>query len=438
MGGRIWAQSEPDRGSTFSFTAPLRRQRQPQPAAEPSSVDLSGLRVLIVDDNPTNRRVMLKALRAWGLEPHEAADGGAALTALREAAEAGQAFQLVLLDDLLPDMDGLSVAGAIRADRGLSGTRIILLTSLGVRGDAARCRQLGLAGYLSKPLKQSQLLDAIMLVMGARSDAAAPQLVTQHTVAEHRRPRLRVLLAEDNAVSRLVATRILENGGHRVVAVENGREALAALERDDYDLVLMDVQMPEMDGFEATQAVRAREGGTRHTPVVGLTAHAMKGDRERCLEAGMDDYLSKPVKPDDLLAMLQRLTAARAAPRWAGRDTSAPLWRTASVNADRLMAACRGDEAMAREVVGVFLEWAPAHLDALGQALSTADSEAAAREAHALRGAAANVGADGLVTGLADLEQLALDGCWDEARERLAQLTAEFEALRSAVSSADT
>ncbi len=310
MDGRIWVESAPGRGSAFHFTVRLpadhTRVAAPEPAPERS---LSGLRVLIVDDNETNRRILAATVRGHGMLPEECSDGPSALLMLREAAALEAPFRLALLDVLMPGMDGFQTAERILSEECLRPTALFLLTSAGRPGDGARCRKLGVAGYLTKPIMGWELLESIQLVLGsAPPSAEAAPLVTRPLLRETRR-RLRVLLAEDNPVNRSVAVRLIEKRGHEVIAVENGMLAVREAIAKPFDLILMDVQMPEMDGFEATARLRAHEaedGGPARF-IVALTAHALKGDRERCLDAGMSEYLTKPIRPDDLHSLLERV-----------------------------------------------------------------------------------------------------------------------------------
>jgi PAS domain S-box-containing protein len=305
MGGRVWLESEPGKGSIFHFTARFGKVcRVPQrPTTDEKA--LQGLNALVVDDNAINRRLLEGMLRACGLKVTAATSGEGALAALEHAGAAGDPFAIVVVDAEMPGMDGFEVAEQIRSNPGLGQPMILMLSSMGQPGDAARCRELGVTAYLTKPLRQFELKEALLSAVGSTSLKAVPvPLVTRHALRESRK-NLKVLLAEDNAVNRALAARLLEKRGHTVVPVENGREALEAVEKQSYDLILMDVQMPEMDGFEATTAIRARESGTgRRIPIVAMTAHALKGDRERCLAAGMDDYISKPIRAQELLDVI--------------------------------------------------------------------------------------------------------------------------------------
>jgi PAS domain S-box-containing protein len=307
MGGRIWVESEPGRGSTFHFTARLGKQKTPTRRIVPMHLaNLRGLRVLVVDDNATNRRILAGTLKKWEMAPTAVDGGQAALDTLEKAKAAGEAFPLILLDAQMPEMDGFALAERIKQNPELAGATIMMLTSAGYAGDATRCRELGITVYLVKPVRQLELLEAIRLALGAGAEKrTSSALITRHTLGETRR-HLQILLAEDNAVNQALAVRLLQKRGHNVVVAANGREALAAVGNQRFDVVLMDVQMPEMDGFQATAAIREKEIQTgAHIPIIALTAHAMKGDQERCLAAGMDVYISKPIQASELFAAIE-------------------------------------------------------------------------------------------------------------------------------------
>jgi signal transduction histidine kinase/DNA-binding response OmpR family regulator len=308
MGGRIWLESEPGKGSTFQFTAGFEMAELPAPESRPEPL-LARLPVLIVDDNAVNRRILETQLTRWHTTPTVVASGREALTALMTAAQAGRPFVLVLLDVNMPDLDGFQVAEEIGAHPELAGATIMMLSSSGQHNETARCRELGVAAYLTKPIQAPELHDAICRVLN--TSPAMPLAARKRASGVTRvGPPLRVLLAEDNVINQRVAVGLLTKRGHDVTIAGTGAEALAAIGHQAFDVVLMDGQMPEMDGFEATAAIRAAEQGTdRHLRIVAMTAHAMVGDRERCLAAGMDAYLSKPIDPDTLYAMLERETA---------------------------------------------------------------------------------------------------------------------------------
>jgi signal transduction histidine kinase/DNA-binding response OmpR family regulator len=314
MGGAIRIESELGRGTQVYVSLPF-EIRGAVPVATPHRElkDLNGLEVLVVDDNATNRRILEEMLTVWGMRPTLVDGGLAAILALDRALAAGKPFPLAIIDFQMPDLDGFGLAGRIKARPELGTTMIMMLSSVGNQGDAVRCRELGVASYLTKPVRQSMLLEAMLSVLATNDRPLDhPVLVTRHTINEAHRA-LRILVAEDNAVNRQLVTALLGKRGHTVVTVVNGREAVAALEGGVFDAVLMDVQMPEMDGLEATAAIRRSEAVTgTHVPIIGLTAHAMKGDREICLAAGMDEYLSKPINPKDLFALIESITGLPA------------------------------------------------------------------------------------------------------------------------------
>ncbi|HMH00772.1 MAG TPA: response regulator [Terriglobales bacterium] len=316
MGGRIWVESEVGQGTQFHFTARLGvAESEPIEAGKPASPEvLRNVKVLVVDDNRTNRRILEGMLKLWNMKPTCVDSGEAALAELAAVHEAEEPYKLILTDMHMPNMDGFTLIERIREKPGLSTAAIIMLTSAGHRGDATRCHELVVAAYLLKPIRQLELREAIARVLGVAEEKGAIPLITRFSLQNARDPAafLHVLLAEDNLVNQRLATRLLEKRGHRVVIAGNGREAVLALEKETFDLVLMDVQMPEMDGFQATGAIREKEKGTEiHQEVIALTAHAMTGDRERCLAAGMDGYLSKPIRPQELDDLLQKYVDRR-------------------------------------------------------------------------------------------------------------------------------
>jgi signal transduction histidine kinase/DNA-binding response OmpR family regulator len=312
MSGSIWVESILGQGSTFHFRLPFALQkRQPNSA---DSVQLKAIRdvaALIVDDNSTNRRILQDVLLSWNLKPASCEDGPTALRCLEQARAEGKPFRLVLLDAQMPEMDGFSVAEGIKKHPQLAGTIIIMLTSAGLRGDAARCRELGIQAYLPKPVRRADLLQAIQMLFGAQTVASDNlPLLTTHALREYR-SRLRILLAEDNRVNQTLAMRILQKRGHAVVIAVDGRQAIEALGKQPFDLILMDMQMPELDGVEAAILIREREKSTGgRIPIIALTANAMTGDRERCLDSGMDDYVSKPIQVKDLFAAIDRVLSS--------------------------------------------------------------------------------------------------------------------------------
>ena len=311
----MWVESEVGRGSEFHFTARLGTSEKTIEVGTIAPAEiLRGVKVLVADDNRTNRRILEGMLKRWEMTSTSVEDGETALTALSSALEAGEPFELVLTDMHMPKMDGFGLIERIRQRPELSAAIIMMLTSAGHRGDAARCQELGVAAYLLKPIRQSELREAIARVLGAREQKGAIPLITRYSLGDALDPMavMRVLVVEDNAVNQRLATRLLEKRGHRVTVKANGREAVAALANQSFDLVLMDVQMPEMDGFEATAVIREKEKHTgSHMPIVALTAHAMKGDKDRCLAAGMDGYLAKPIRSQELDELLEAYLARR-------------------------------------------------------------------------------------------------------------------------------
>jgi PAS domain S-box-containing protein len=429
MNGRIWVESETGQGSTFHFIVRLALpQERPATASHAPAERFEGVRVLVVDDNATNCRLCGELFRGWKMRSSEVRDAPAALAALEKARSEGDPFALVLLDALMPGMDGFELAERIRSRPDLASTRLILLTSAGRPGDAARCRENGVAGYLTKPVFSVDLIEAVRRLLAAPPGGAARELVTQHTIRESRRS-LRLLLAEDSPVNRLVATRVLQKVGHEVVGVEDGRCALAALESERFDLVLMDVQMPEMDGFEATAALRARErrqGG--HMPVIALTAHALKGDAERCIDAGMDGVVTKPFQVEALLAEIERLVGGAGAPV-ARTPAVPPPSGTAVLDIPDVLARVGSDAGLLTEIVELFHSDAPKMLEELRNNIGSGDAASLEKTAHRLKGALGTLAALAAREVAEKLETLGREGNVLAAGPELTALEREIHRL---------
>jgi PAS domain S-box-containing protein len=419
MGGELAVTSKVGSGSEFSFT--LRFPLEATQAAARATVSLGGRRLLVVDDNETNRRIVRDMLGAEGMAVHEAPRADAGLEALRRAARARTPYDLAILDAQMPDQDGFELATAIRADRALKETRLLILTSAGQRGDGERCRQLGIQAYLTKPIARADLVEAVGTVLaGTASAPGEVDLVTRHSIAESRHA-LRILLAEDNPVNQQVATAMLLKRGHQVDVVGNGREAVDAVSKEGYDVVLMDIQMPEMDGFEATEKIRALPQG-RALPIIALTAHALSGERERCLARGMTGYLAKPFKAHDLFTAVE---GRGAQPADAGA-APAPAVDLAAFR--RTMEEAGAAEAV-DGILETFVATLPQRLEALVAAASGSDAEPLQRAAHAFKSAAGTIGAGHLAALLEETERAAQGGDVAGARDKLEHVRGEAQVV---------
>jgi two-component system, sensor histidine kinase and response regulator len=425
MDGQIWVASKPDRGSTFHFTASFDTATLNAPRTSPEPM-LAELPVLIVDDNPVNRRILIGQLTRWQTRPTAVESGEAAIQALVAAAEAGAPYVLVLLDANMPGLDGFGVAELIAERPELAGATVMMLTSSGQYGDATRCRELGISAYLTKPIEAADLHEAICRVLerGIREQKVAPALTQKLSGAQVRRRK--ILLAEDNIVNQRVAVGLLRKRGHDVVVANNGLEALDALSRASFDLVLMDVQMPEMGGFDATLEVRRRERETgNRLRIVAMTAHAMQGDRERCLAVGMDEYLAKPIEPALLYAAVEHdRPVTPVAPAPVTHDDSLGRFDRA-----RMLEWLGGDEDLLKEVVDLFLEDCPARLVAIKAAVDARDAKEIRSTAHALKGSAGNISAQDLFEAARALEHIGLEARLDEAAAAWQRLDAEALAV---------
>jgi PAS domain S-box-containing protein len=433
MGGRIGLESVAGHGSTFWFVVPLAQQTDV--AAVPLAADeaLSGLRILAVDDNATSRTILTKTLQAFGCRAAAAAGGAEALELLRSAAQQSRPFRIALLDMQMPEMDGEQLARAIKEDPVLREVAIIILTSVGRRGDATRLEAIGCSAYLLKPIKQAQLAEALRAVLGQAMDSStAPtaRLITRHVLAEQKGPRL--LLVEDNPINRKLAVALLGRAGYAVATADDGQQAIDAVRREAFGVVLMDVQMPGMDGFEATAGIRALGGPRGATPIIAMTAHAMKGDRERCLAAGMDDYVSKPIQSAELFAAIGRCLLHEAGTR-PGRQPLAPPEPPLPDPIDRHKALpyFGGDEDLFGRLLREFVDDLARQIEHLKSESASGDARSFTTTAHSLKSLSATFGADRLWQTAQQLEALGLDDNLAAAPPLIQQVEAEFPRLQA-------
>jgi len=419
MGGDLTVRSAEGQGSEFSFVLPL--PDAPEGAASVvRPVVFQGERALVVDDNAANRRIVREMLKVAGLAVDEAESAAQGLAILRAAAGRGEPYGLGVIDAQMPGRDGFDLAGDIRADPSVVGVRLLMLTSAGRRGDGQRCRDLGVDGYLQKPVGRVELLEAIASVMG-RAGGTGETLVTRHSMQERRR-RLRVLLAEDNPVNQQVAVALLQRRGHEVVVAENGRLALDAVQRSAFDVVLMDVQMPEMDGLAATRAIRALPSGG-DLPIIAVTAHALASERTRCLEAGMTACVVKPYRPHELIAVVEGWASELAAD--VRPEGEVPVVDLAGLRRS-LEDAGAGDATDA--LVGTFVGDAGGRMRDVEAAVAAADAAGVARAAHAYKSAAGTIGAKSLAELLRRLEAAGKAGDLPEAQGLLVEVGAAHAA----------
>jgi two-component system sensor histidine kinase/response regulator len=389
-------------GSIFHFTVCFGLSRSKAIGVpRPKPQDLSGMPVLIVDDNYTSRILLQEMISSWGLVPTITANGKEALDRFNKAFGSGTPYRLILLDVQMPELDGFDVAKIIKDSPSGKDVRIILLSSMGQRGDSDRCKEIGISGYLPKPIKQSELFDAIMMTMGLRSEEM-PTVITRHKVYEERES-LNILLAEDNSINQTLAIKLLEKRGHRVTLASNGIEAVEAFKNGDFDLILMDIQMPEMDGFAATRAIRDlmleksdSKGRMSDIPIIAMTAHAMTGDREKCIDAGMDDYVSKPIKPEVLYSVINKVARKSQSEKEQKRTQPAQgskRFFPKTFDLSSAMETVLGSEDLFHEIAGMFIENRPDYIAKIKEAITGNDAGILEREAHSLKGAVGNFGA---------------------------------------------
>ena len=425
MNGTLSVESEEGRGSTFHFTARLQPASpgagKPQLAAP---YELEGMPILVVDDNATNRRIVTEMLRTWSMDVVAAAGGEEALQLLQGRHSPEPAFRVMLLDAQMPELDGFMVAERIKANPATAGTIIMMLTSAGQRGDAARCRELGISGYLVKPIRRSELLKGILAVIGrTRQEQEPAELVTQHSLRVTRRS-LNILVAEDNPVNQALAVRLLEKTGHKVSLAQDGAEAVALAKGERFDVIFMDVQMPGMDGFAATAEIRRHEQERGfHTPIIAMTAHALSGYRDRCLAAGMDDYICKPVKVPELRRLLDRFGAE---PENQAQAPAHPeLW-----NPQQALEQADGDTHLLVDVLSIFLEESGKLMDRMRQAVEKGDSPGLEKAAHGLKGELGCIAAAPLLLRARALEEMGRARDLAKAPAILAELARDLKRLR--------
>lgn len=431
MGGEIGVNSTEGKGSTFWFTAKFEKQSLPVVRIQPDLLGLDRLHALIVDDNATNRKILSHQLQSWGMTHDEADSGKPALELLRSAANQGKPYDLAVLDFMMPGMDGFELARTIKADPAIARVPLVLLTSFGQRGDGVAAREVGISAYLTKPVRQSHLFDCLANVISQTSGSEdekpmtdpRPTLVTKHTLAEAKTVSAKlILVAEDNMVNQKVAVRQLQKLGYRADTVADGREALEALGRISYDLVLMDCQMPEMDGYETTSEIRRREGETKHTPIIAMTAHALAGDRAKCIDAGMDDYITKPVKTEELKRVLEFFFSN---PPANDGGLTAPL-----VDVQRMHEMFGTETIEFSEILNLYLGEMTKNLNKLDAAVAAHDSHEVELVAHNCAGTSANCGMTAVAIPLGELEVAGRTACLETAPASLTRAHKLFDGTR--------
>jgi two-component system sensor histidine kinase/response regulator len=458
MGGQIGVESKPGKGSRFWFSVTLQKQKESKETFPIAFSDIQGCRILVVDDNQTNRTILIKMLESFGCSIEAVGSGAEAIQVLKRIVQQENFFDLVLLDMHMPEMDGEETLRVIKDNPEIRDVPVVILTSIGERGDVARLEALGCAGYMTKPIKQSQLFDTIVTVLSQKKADTKEKpmpIVTRYIITEQKYQGVRILVAEDNPMNLKLAVTLLKKAGYSVDAVENGRLAVKALKQASYDLIFMDVQMPEMDGFEATKVIREIEGESKHTPIIAMTAHAMKGDRERCLQAGMDDYISKPIEPKEMFNAVEKWTKYSDGHKVTSLDNKSKSRNlrkfpvTSAANSATRLNSVRTDDNLKevpldikaallrfdndkeffKEMLQEFLDYVPKLLQTIEEAVKRRDAKLVEREAHSLKGAAGNLNAKQIVELALKLELLGRTGDLTGAEEMIENLRAEYKRL---------
>lgn len=431
MGGEIGVTSTPGEGSDFWFSIELSKQPEAAPPAPLAARDIQGLRLIYVEHNRSSRKWLATLMGSWGVDFDQADAAGEALIKIRAAAEAGTPYRIALLDMNMPGIGGEELGRLIKLDEDLHDTRLVMMTSLEKRGDAARLKKEGFAAYLTKPVKQTVLYECLAAVDASpEHDGHAVhqgQLITRYSLDEAKRHGIRILVAEDNPVNQKVALTVLEKLGYQAELAVDGREAVQKQAREAYDLILMDCHMPRLDGYKAARRIRKAESGKQRVPIVAMTAHALSGARAECLDAGMDDFISKPVAPQILADTIENwVRAPSRARRAVPAEAPAPQGEPAVFDHQGLFNSVLGDQDLFTELLGVFMDELPIMLNALEKAVQSGDMENTRLSAHTLKGAAGNIGSPALLASAREIEHLAVDA----VPETTAALAAAMERLR--------